>query len=90
MDWITSQGKIPVTPRYVASYINNQFGRRVVVRDNFPHLDGGDAFEATDILRVSLGKDDKVIPALRFAGFKLAGRWKTRADGSSVAVAERV
>jgi hypothetical protein len=90
MNWINAQGKVPTTPRYVVDYINNHFGRRVVVMDNFPHLDGGDTLGATQILRVSLTEDQKVVPALNAAGFKLTGRWKTRADGTSRAVCERI
>ncbi|MEU9059001.1 hypothetical protein AB0D13_09030 [Streptomyces sp. NPDC048430] len=89
MNWINAQGKVPTTPRYVVSYINNHFGRRVVVTDNFPHLDGGDSTGATTILRVPLTKEEKVVPALNANGFKLTGRWKSRADGSSCAVVDR-
>ncbi|MEV5085620.1 hypothetical protein AB0K74_45270 [Streptomyces sp. NPDC056159] len=90
MNFITAQGKVPSTPRYTVSYINNFRGRRVIVTDNFPHLDGGDRYGATDILRIPLTADQKVVPAVNEAGFKLTGRWKTRADGSSVARAERI
>ncbi|WP_326827344.1 hypothetical protein [Streptomyces sp. NBC_01751] len=89
MNYITAAGRIPSTPRYVASYSNNRFGRTVSITDNFPHLDGGTRTMPEVIVVKRLATDAKVVPALAAAGFKLAGKWKTRADRSSCAIVER-
>ena len=88
-NWINAKGHAVVGPRFVAVYVNNHFGRRVRVRDNFPHLDGGDSASPTDVLCIDLGPNDPVVPALKGAGYRLTGPWKMRSDRSAVASASR-
>lgn len=77
-DFINASGKVAEMPRFVATYMNDQFGRRVTVYDNFPHLDTPDEPWARQILCIRLGQDDKVVSALEGAGYILRSGWRSQ------------
>jgi hypothetical protein len=88
---VKSDGHLATTPRYVAEAVNHpRFGRRAVVRDNFPHLSGhADFTKAPHPLDVPVVGGGSYVDAFHTNGWRLTGPWRPRRDGSFVATCER-